>query len=157
MAAVDEHRELDRTGPAELEQRVERGARRAPGEQHVVDEHDDLVAHVGHLGRAERRDRTQADVVAVERDVERAVDGLAVLERRDRRGQAPRQRNAARVQADEHDVLGAVIALDDLVRDASQRPAEIGGVEDLRPQYLGRVRAHQICGPIRARAFATPP
>ena len=67
VAAVDEHRELHRARPAELEQRVERGAGGAAGEQHVVDEHDDLAGDVGHLGRAERRDRPQPDVVAVER------------------------------------------------------------------------------------------
>ena len=57
-------------------------------DRHVfyVDEDDHLVAHVGYLGRAERRDRTQPDVVAVESDVERAVDRLVVFERRDCRG-----------------------------------------------------------------------
>ena len=40
----------------------------------------------------------------------------------------------AGVQADEHDVVGAVVALDDLVRDAGQRAAEIGGIEDVRAE-----------------------
>ena len=42
VAAVDEDRELHRAGPAELVERVERGAHRATGVEHVVDEHDDL-------------------------------------------------------------------------------------------------------------------
>ena len=72
MAPVDEDRELHGPGPAELDERVERGADRAAGEEHVVDEHDDPAADVdGDLGRAERLDRPQADVVAVEGDVER--------------------------------------------------------------------------------------
>ena len=41
VTAVDEHCELDGPGPAELEQRVERGAGGAAREEHVVDEHDD--------------------------------------------------------------------------------------------------------------------
>ena len=47
VAAVDEHRELHGPGPAELEQRVERGADGAAGEEDVVDEHDDLAGDVG--------------------------------------------------------------------------------------------------------------
>ena len=40
VAPVDEHRELHRAGPTELGERVERGADRPPGEEHVVDEDD---------------------------------------------------------------------------------------------------------------------
>ena len=64
--------------------------------------------------------------------------GLDRLERRDRGGDPARERDPARVEADEHDVVGAVIALDDLVRDAGQRAAEVGGVEDVRAQHRGR-------------------
>ena len=40
MAAVDEHRQLHARGPAVVEQRLDRRAHRAAGEQHVVDDHD---------------------------------------------------------------------------------------------------------------------
>ena len=73
VAAVDQHRELDRLRPAELGERVERGADGAAGEEHVVDEHHHPAGDVDrHLGRAERLDLSEADVVAVEGDVERA-------------------------------------------------------------------------------------
>ena len=40
MAAVDEHRQPDRAGTAEVDQGVHRRADRAPGVEDVVDEHD---------------------------------------------------------------------------------------------------------------------
>ena len=62
----------------------------AAGEEHVVDQHHDPAGHVDrHLGRTERLHRPQADVVAVEGDVERARPGtVGLLERRDRRRRA---------------------------------------------------------------------
>src|SRR5258708_285563 len=50
MASVDQHRELDRARPAEVEQRVHRGPRSAAVVDHVVDEHDHLAVDVGHVG-----------------------------------------------------------------------------------------------------------
>ncbi len=47
MAAVGQHGELHTGGAPEVEQRVDRGADRAPGVEHVVDEHH------GHLLDAE--------------------------------------------------------------------------------------------------------
>ena len=138
VAAVDEHRELDRSGPAELEQRVERGARGAAGEEHVVDEHDDAAGDVGDLGRAERRDRAQADVVAVERDVEHADRDVDAFERRDRRRDAAAASATPRVYRPTSTMsLGAVVAFDDLVRDPGDGPAQVGGVEDPRAQGPG--------------------
>src|SRR6266568_1089215 len=49
MAAVDEHRQLDRPRPAEIKQRVHRRARRASAVDHVVYEHDHLAIDVGHV------------------------------------------------------------------------------------------------------------
>ncbi len=40
VAAVGEHRQLHPLGAAVGEQRLDRRARRAPGEEHVVDDHD---------------------------------------------------------------------------------------------------------------------
>ena len=145
MSAVDEHRELHCARAAELVQRVERGAGGAAGEQHVVDQHDDLPGDVGDLGGPERRDGPQPDVVAVEGDVEHADRGLDVLERGDRGRDPAGEGDAAGVEADEDDVVGAVVALDDLVRDPGQRPAEVGGVEDVRAKdRAGRRGAERI-------------
>ena len=76
VAAVDQHDELNRLRPAELDQRVERRANRPAGVEHVVDQQDPLVVdRERNLGAAD--DRLRADgvahqVVAIERDVERA-------------------------------------------------------------------------------------
>ena len=70
-AAVDQHRELDRRGPAEVEQLVDRRAHAAAGVEHVVDQHDrravrrrtaiSLRLRAGLEARASRsrRDRTR--------------------------------------------------------------------------------------------------
>ena len=67
MAAVDEHRQLHGARAAEFGERVEGGADRASGEQHVVDE-DHGAAGDAALGLdrlAERADAAQPQVVAV--------------------------------------------------------------------------------------------
>ncbi len=115
-------------------QGIERGPGGAPGEEHVVDQDHDLLRDVGHLGGADGGDRPQPDVVAVERDVETPDRRFHRLEGGYGGRDAPGQRHAACVEADDHDVVGAVIALDDLVRDPGQRPAQIGGVEDVGAQ-----------------------
>ena len=45
MAAVDQDRELHRPRPAEVVQRVERGAYRAARVQHVIDQDDRLAVY----------------------------------------------------------------------------------------------------------------
>src|SRR5881397_3318577 len=40
VAAVDEHRELDRLGPAEVDERIHGGAHGPAGEEHVVHKED---------------------------------------------------------------------------------------------------------------------
>ena len=136
VAAVDQDRELHRAWAAELGERVERGADGAAGEEHVVDQHHDPPADVdGDLGGAERRDRAEADVVAVEGDVERADRDLTAFELLDGGGQAAGDRGPAGVEADEDEVVGAVVALDDLVGDAGVGPAQVAGVEHTRAEF----------------------
>ena len=100
VAAVDEHCELHPGGAPVLEERVDRGADRATRVEDVVDEDDrhpldrEGDARRAHDGLAPGRPAAVAnvDVVAVERDVERA-DG-----QRDRRC-APRPGDAAGTRA----------------------------------------------------------
>src|SRR5262249_17630979 len=74
LAAVDERRELDLPGTPIVEKLVHRGAHRAPRVEHVVDHHDvaivDVERNLRGLHLAMQADRVE--VVAVERDVERA-------------------------------------------------------------------------------------
>src|SRR5205823_3820677 len=71
------------------------------------------------------------DVVAVERDVQGAEVDLDAREVLDQAAQALRERNSARVDADERDPLEIGVALDDLVGDALERPLQRLRVEDL--------------------------
>ena len=122
-------------GPAEVVHRVERGPDRAPGEEHVVDEYDDLAVdpagrHLGVLGTA---GRVLAQVVAVHRDVEGAERHLDALDLGDPLGDAAGEVDAAGGDAEEDEPLGALVALEDLVGDAGQCPGDVTGVEDGAP------------------------
>ena len=56
VAAVDQHRELDRARAAEVHERVERRAHGAAGEEHVVDQHHvPALDGEGHLGALHAR------------------------------------------------------------------------------------------------------
>ena len=73
VAAVDHDGELHRSHPPEGVEGVQGGADRAAGEEHVVDQHDDGAVEVdGDLGDRLGQHRADADVVAVQGDVEGA-------------------------------------------------------------------------------------
>src|SRR5439155_13619760 len=78
---------------------------------------------------ARRLPRAHVDVVAVEGDVELAQGELLARALLDEPAQALCERHAARVDADERDRLEVVVPLDDLVRDAGERPADALVVE----------------------------
>ncbi len=132
MAAVGEHGELDAGRAAVVEQRLDRGADRAPGEEDVVD--DDDRARVDVEVQVRRVDDGRAaagrDVVAVEGDVEVAERDVDVVQLGDEALQALGEHGAAAVDADEREPLRVAAVLDDLVRDARERPAHVLAVED---------------------------
>ena len=76
MAAIDERDELNRARAAEVDERVERGANRPPRVQHVIHEQNQpAVDRERNLRPADDRLRSDGvphEVVAVERDVQRA-------------------------------------------------------------------------------------
>ena len=118
--AVDEDGETHGARSPELRERVEGGADRAAGVEHVVDEHDDLVVD------AARRDVRSVghahgvapQVVAVQRDVELADRDLGALDVLDAGREATGEGDPARRDAEEHEPLAALVALEDLVTDA---------------------------------------
>ena len=75
-------------------------------------------------------DRSQADVVAVERGVDRP-DRHGVLDAGDLGAERLGQPHSAALQADQCDTVEPVVALDDLVRHAGHRPAHVVRPEDL--------------------------
>src|SRR5262245_49232185 len=120
VAAVGEDGELHALGAAVVEQGLDRGADRAAGVEDVVEEADRAALErevepcraderLGVLGRLAP---TNGDVVTVERDVDGTeVEPLAgtLL---DEAAKALRQRDAARVDADEGDAVELGVALD---------------------------------------------
>ena len=137
MAAVCEDGELDTGWAAVLEQRVDRGADRAAGVEDVVDEHDRHPLE-REVERARTHERLRVpgrlapahvDVVAVKGDVELAEGDLRAAQVLDALPQPLRERDAARVDADEGDLREVGVALDDLVRDPRQRLRDRVGVE----------------------------
>src|SRR6266566_8536392 len=71
VTAVQEHRQLDRPRPAEIHQRIHRGACSAAVVDHVVDQHHHLAADVRQLAdRLVAVWRPEVEIVAMERHVQ---------------------------------------------------------------------------------------
>ena len=131
MPAVDQGRELDRSGTPEVDQSVEGGPDRAAGEEDVVHQDDGLVLdRERDVGAADHGRAAQVEVVAVERDVERAHGQRGAVDARDLGGQPLGEGDAAGAEPDEREIFRAVVPLEDLVRDAGQRTIEGPIVED---------------------------
>ena len=151
MAAVADHGELDAGGAAVVEQRLDRGADRPAGVEDVVDE-DAGPAFEREVEprRADERLRMQRrlaaahlDVVAVEGDVDGAERDLGAGELLDQPPQPLGEEDAARVDADERDLVELrSLRLDDLVGDAVKGALERLCVE--RAPALRRARL-QAC------------
>ena len=105
VAAVGEHGELHALGAAVVEQRLDRRAHGAPGEEHVVDDHDRAPGdvEVDVRGVHDRRVRAAGDVVAVEADVEVAERDRGVEQLLEQVLQPPREERAAAVDADDRE------------------------------------------------------
>src|SRR5262245_30864015 len=125
MSAVDEHDQLNRARTTKIDERVEGCANRPSGIEHVVDEQDQLAVYgERNLGlpddrlRADGGRRVAAEVVAVERDVERAARHVVAGDVVNGFGDAPRQRDTARADADESDFFDSAVAFENFVRDS---------------------------------------
>src|SRR2546425_6666979 len=106
--------------------------RSAAGEEDVVYQDDRLVLdREGDVGAPHHGGAAHVEVIPVEGDVERADGQGGAVDAGDLRGQPLGQRHAAGAQAHEGQVLGAGVALQDLVGDADQRAVERGFVENL--------------------------
>src|SRR5712692_3921760 len=146
MATVGEDGELDAGRAAVVEERLDRGADRPARVEDVVDEDAGLsLEQKVEACRADERLRVERRVAAADRDVvpvERDVDGaeldLGAREVLDQATEALGERHPARVDADERDLVELGVALDDLVRNAVERPVERLGVEE-HPLADGRL------------------
>ena len=120
VTTVDEDGELDAGRPAALEERLDRGANRPAGVEHVVHEHTRRSAEIEvHRGRVDDGLLgTGDDVVPVEGDVDGTERDLLPAPLLDQTGEPLRERDAAGMDADERQAAEVVVALDDLMRDA---------------------------------------
>jgi hypothetical protein len=127
MSTVDEDREADGPRASVIDERVHRGADRPAGKQHIVDEDDHTpVDREGDLGLAhDRRVTDPGQVVAIERDVDRAEGDIDTLVRPDGGMDAGSERVAARANADDGESGKITVALDDLVRDPRDGPTDV--------------------------------
>ena len=75
-------------------------------------------------------------VVAIERDVERAGRHVVAVDLLERAREPPGDRHAARADADERELVEAAIAFEDFVRDARQRARHAVGVHHLGHGHL---------------------
>ena len=138
VAAVDEHQKLDGARAAQLHHLGDGGAHRAAGVEHVVaDEHvfavdaeADLAAQKGDVG-------IFTQIVAVEGDIELAHGHGRAFDLLQKGAHALRHHHAARLDADKGEVGGAVVAFDDLMRQAAEGVFHAGGIHQLTFQFHG--------------------
>src|SRR5207244_7415298 len=113
------------------------------------------------VGPADDRRAAQAEVVAVERDVQRPHGQRGAVDLGDLGGEPLRERDATGAQADEREVGGAAVLLEDLVGNAGEGPVERRFVENLgllsEARYGGShllsLRASR--GPLKGKARTT--
>ena len=132
MAPVDEDRELHGPRPADVAQRVQSRADGASGVEDIVDEDDQgaVDAPLRNGGVLEGTGRLEVEVVAVERDVQRAVRDRDAGEFVDLLSQPRGQGDAPGGDAEEDDFrrTGWIIQsglLDDLMGDAGDGSTDV--------------------------------
>jgi len=127
VPAVDEDRQADGAGTTVVDEFVHGGPDGPAREEDVVDQDD----HTSVDGKRDlrlaydRRVPDSGEVVAVERDVYRAEGNVRALVRTDGRLDAGRQRVTPRANTDDGENGKVTVALDDLVRDPRDGPADI--------------------------------
>ena len=136
MTAIHQHRQLNRLGPAEVRQRIQRRAGRPAGIQHIINEDDGAaVDGEGDLGlphQWRQSHRRAHQVVSIERDVEGADLDFFLRNLQDVEGNALGDGHATAAHANESDIGKAVIVFKDFVGDACQRARDALGIHDDR-------------------------
>ena len=124
---VDKDRQTDGAGTAVIDECVHRGPDGPAREEDVVDQNDHtFVDGERDLRLAyDRRVPDSSEVVAVERDVDRAEGNVDALVRSDGPLDAGRQGVTPCANTDDGENGKVTVALDDLVRDPRDGPADI--------------------------------
>jgi hypothetical protein len=137
MSPVDQHRELDAPGPAEINELVQRRANGSACVEHVIDKHYSAVGDIGgYIGAIDDRTRSDCrEIIAIKRDVELAGWRTRTFELGDLLGDSFGERDAASPDADEKQVGGTAIALDYLRGETRERAADVLRVHNLRLEF----------------------
>ena len=134
VAAVDHDRELHRPRAPVGVEGVEGGPDRAAGEEDVVDQHHDGAVDVHRdVGDRLGQHRSDADVVAEERDVERADRRRGAVDLVEGLGQRAARPTPPVCIPMSTTPVEAVVALDDLVGHPPDGPPHVVGVHHLAP------------------------
>ena len=146
MAAIDEHRKLNRAGAAEVHQRIHRRARGPAFVDDVVDEHDHLAVDVGHVRLAAMGGDAEMAIISMLADVERAHCDRCALELHEAVREPACEMVALRHHAHHDQVARAAVAFEDLVRDARERAPDLVGVHHrgLQPALLYRAHPNNL-------------
>ena len=147
MPAVDHHGQPDACRAAKADDGLHRGARRAAGVDDVVHKDDGLSGdRRGELRRPHLRQIAElAQVVAVQRDIQRLDRRPDAAEALHEPGQLLGQRNAAPQDADEQNLLRLRIVLQYLMRQAAQGALKRGCIRDLNSLHGFPSRRAQKC------------
>ena len=153
MAAVDEHGELDHAGTTEVHDRIEGGADRPAGEQHVVHENDTLAVDVErHVRRVDLRREVGEEVVAVEADIQTAEGNLDAFDIADLVDETAGDKIAPRNDADKRKILAPAVPFENLMRDSRERTVDGRLVHD---DGLGHGMSH--LSPLRRKKGCPTP
>src|SRR5208283_4309431 len=131
LAAIDQHRELNRFGTAEIRYRTEGGTHGAPGVEHIIDEdHALAIERERDVAPDEARIARRALlVVAIGRDIEGADRDVRHADLAQRFDETLGQCRAATHDADEHQVIRTGITLGDLMGETLYRSRHRGSIE----------------------------
>lgn len=147
MATVDEHRELHRSGTAEVLERVERGSGGPPGEEHIVDkDHATRVkAPRGNLGVADRPGSAQSQIITIESDIKHTDRNIDTLKRMNPSGESVGQWHPPGRNAEQYSINGARGLFKDLMGNSVDHSGDIRWGENcltlcgLVKRYIGRI------------------
>src|ERR1700690_4167006 len=133
VAAVYQRQQVDRRGPAVVEQRVHGRADRPPRVQYIGRQDDVPARHrePDFRGVHHRLCRHGRKIVAVQSDIQNAHRNLDAFERLDLRRQPLRDRHAAPADSDERQSVQILALLQNFVRQPDQRPVDLGSAHQL--------------------------
>src|SRR5215831_18982377 len=132
IAAVDQHRQLHSSRPAKIDQLIHRGTYRPPGVQHIIDQHDGSSFNVTRQLRTadDRLSAHRRKIVAVQSDIQDADRRSDAFELRDLIGDPVSQRHTTTPNADQNQLVDAMIFFDYFRSETGERAVDARRIHD---------------------------